>query len=92
MNSFEALIMEDNLLNCTFETSENCFSPVKNRVVAKFSELPISFDFVEIQGRERATANTKDLVSKKPCLTKCEVLLMMLKGVPSLFTRMLVIY
>jgi len=79
-------------LNCTFETSENCFSPVKNRVVAKFSELPISFDFVEIQGRERATANTKDLVSKKPCLTKCEVLFMMLKGVPSLFTRMLVIY
>jgi len=33
--------MEDNLLNSAVEISDNCVSPVQNRVVAKFSELPI---------------------------------------------------
>jgi len=33
--------MEDNLLNCAIEISDNCVSPVQNRVVSKLSELPI---------------------------------------------------
>jgi len=73
--------MEDNLLNRATEISDNCVSTVQNRAVASFSLLPILrliFWIWKKKGRDHATAD-KVLFSKKPCLSKCEVLLMTLK-------------